>query len=74
MPYPIVSEELENRTCINCGASNDLFLVSSRRLWVSVCDSVLVENVPHFVLCQSCYEEIKQEQGDDPGEIRVRTG
>lgn len=74
MRMTIVSDQLQNRTCINCESPEDLVLVSGRRLWVSVCDSVLVENVPHFVLCQRCYDEISQEQGDDPGEIRIRAG
>lgn len=37
-------------------------LVSGEELWISVCDgAVLIDGMPHFVLCECCYRKILEE-------------
>lgn len=57
-----MDEYLAGRSCANCDGQKELRLVSGEELWVSVCDgAVLIDGMPHFVLCEGCYCKILEE-------------
>jgi hypothetical protein len=57
-----MDEYLAGLTCANCDGQKELTLVSGDELWISVCDgAVLIDGMPHFVLCECCYRKILEE-------------
>lgn len=58
-----MAEHLAGRSCANCGGQEELRLVSGEELWISICDgAVLIDGMPHFVLCERCYRKILEEE------------